>query len=299
MSYHFYCVGPNKNLTTYYLETLEEVIPKMSERESKNLYELLTENERFSTLDLVRNIELLPYQGELLNKTTLKDLIFVSGATNLTGNHTMLGNIAQTFLQQANRLNMYVKGRELAEELNTTFDQIIRLSGLTEEGFLNSKSEVLDQVRKTDQVNKRLPELTEYKNDLMNYTDGNNTIKFNATKIRQRLLMLSLGEIKNITEKELKQLLVSENEMVFTRALSIRNISMFFGISPVSLKNTTVPHVLMEVLNISLEIYGRLYMLDAHDLDVIRSERILIEPSSEDYSLYEISNAIIQRRGKL
>ena len=271
----------------------------MSERESKNLYELLTENERFSTLDLVRNIELLPYQGELLNKTTLKDLIFVSGATNLTGNHTMLGNIAQTFLQQANRLNMYVKGRELAEELNATFDQIIRLSGLTEEGFLNSKSEVLDQVRKTDQVNKRLPELTEYKNDLMNYTDGNNTIKFNATKIRQRLLMLSLGEIKNITEKELKQLLVSENEMVFTRALSIRNISMFFGISPVSLKNTTVPHVLMEVLNISLEIYGRLYMLDAHDLDVIRSERILIEPSSEDYSLYEISNAIIQRRGKL
>ena len=287
------------NLTAYYLETLEEVIPKMSERESKNLYELLTENERFSTLDLVRNIELLPYQGELLNKTTLKDLIFVSGATNLTGNHTMLGKIAQTFLQQANRLNMYVKGRELAKELNTTFDQIIRLSGLTEQGFLNSKSEVLDQVRKTDQINTRLTELTEYKNGLMNYKDGNNTIKFNATKIRQRLFMLSLGGIKNITEKELKRYLVRENEMVFTRELSIRNISMFFGISPVSLKNTTVPHVLMEVLNISLEIYGRLYMLDAHVLDVIRSERILIEPSSEDYSLYEISNAIIQRRGKL
>lgn len=286
------------NLTTHYLETLEEVIPKMSERESKNLYYLLTDNERFSTLDLVRNIELLPYQIELLNKTTLKDLIFVSGATNLTGNHTMLGNIAQTFLQQANRLNMYVKGRELAKELNTTFDQIIRLSGLTEQGFLNSKSEVLDQVRKTDQINKRLSELTEYKNDLMNYKDGIN-LQFNATKIRQRLLMLSLGEIKNITKKELKQLLVRENEMVFTRELSIRNISMFFGISPVSLKNTTVPHVLMEVLNISLEIYGRLYMLDAHDLDVIRSERILIEPSSEDNSLYEISNAIIQRRGKL
>ena len=285
------------NLTNYYLKTLEEVIPKMSEREYKNLHELLTNNEMFSTLDLVRNIQLLPYQGELLNKTTLKDLVFVSEASNLTRNETMLRYIAKTFLHQANRLTMYMKGRELAKELNTSFDEVIQLSGLTKQAFLDSTSEVLEQVRKTVQIDKHLAELEKYKNNLMTYK-GDLNLQLDVVKIRQRLVMLSLGEIKNITEKELKQMLVRQNEMTFTRTLSIRNISKFFNISRVSLKNTTVSYLLIDVLNISLSSYGELYMFDAHDLDGIKSERISTVPSSEDKSLYEISKAIIQRRGE-
>lgn len=285
------------NLTNYYLKTLEEVIPNMSERQSKNLYELLTNNAMFSTLDLVRNIQLLPYQSELLNKTTLKDLFFVSEANNLTGNDTMLRYIAKTFLNQTNRLTMYMKARELAKELNTSFGKIIQLSGLTKQAFLDSKSEVLELVRKTVQIDKHLAELAEYKNNLMTYRDDLN-LQLDVGKIRQRLVMLSLGEINNITERELKQMLVRENEMIFTRTLSIRNISKFFNISLVSLKNTTVPYLLMDVLNITLGNYGKLYMFNAHDLDIIKSERISTVPSSEDESLYEISYAIIQRRGK-
>ena len=286
------------NLTNYYLKTLEEVIPKMSEREYKNLHELLTKNEMFSTLDLVRNIQLLPYQGELLNKTTLKDLLFVSEASNLTRNETMLRYIAKTFLHQANRLTMYMKGRELAKELNTSFDEVIQLSRLTKQAFLDSTSEVLEQVRKTAvQIDKHLAELEKYKNNLMTYKDDLN-LQLDVVKIRQRLVMLSLGEIKNITEKELKQMLVRQNEMIFTRTLSIRNISKFFNISRVSLQNTTVSYLLIDVLNISLSSYGELYMFDAHDLDGIKSERISTVPSSEDRSLYEISKAIIQHRGE-
>ena len=292
-----FCVGPNMNLTNYYLKTLEEVIPKMSEREYKNLHELLTNNEMFSTLDLVRNIQLLPYQGELLNKTTLKDLVFVSEASNLTRNETMLRYIAKTFLHQANRLTMYMKGRELAKELNTSFDEVIQLSGLTKQAFLDSTSEVLEQVRKTVQIDKHLAELEKYKNILMTYK-GDLNLQLDVVKIRQRLVMLSLGEIKNITEKELKQMLVRQNEMIFTRTLSIRNISKFFNISRVSLQNTTVSYLLMDVLNITLSSYGELYMFDVHDLDVIKSERISTVPSSEDKSLFEISKAIIQRRGE-
>ena len=285
------------NLTNYYLKTLEEVIPKMSEREYKNLHELLTNNEMFSTLDLVRNIQLLPYQGDLLNKTTLKDLVFVSEASNLTRNETMLRYIAKTFLHQANRLTMYMKGRELAKELNTSFDEVIQLSGLTKQAFLDSTSEVLEQVRKTVQIDKHLAELEKYKNNLMTYK-GDLNLQLDVVKIRQRLVMLSLGEIKNITEKELKQMLVRQNEMIFTRTLSIRNISKFFNISRVSLQNTTVSYLLMDVLNITLSSYGELYMFDVHDLDVIKSERISTVPSSEDKSLFEISKAIIQRRGE-
>ena len=285
------------NLTNYYLKTLEEVIPKMSERQYKNLHELLTNNEMFSTLDLVRNIQLLPYQGDLLNKTTLKDLVFVSEASNLTRNETMLRYIAKTFLHQANRLTMYMKGRELAKELNTSFDEVIQLSGLTKQAFLDSTSEVLEQVRKTVQIDKHLAELEKYKNILMTYK-GDLNLQLDVVKIRQRLVMLSLGEIKNITEKELKQMLVRQNEMIFTRTLSIRNISKFFNISRVSLQNTTVSYLLMDVLNITLSSYGELYMFDVHDLDVIKSERISTVPSSEDKSLFEISKAIIQRRGE-
>ena len=285
------------NLTNYYLKTLEEVIPKMSERQYKNLHELLTNNEMFSTLDLVRNIQLLPNQGDLLNKTTLKDLVFVSEASNLTRNETMLRYIAKTFLHQANRLTMYMKGRELAKELNTSFDEVIQLSGLTKQAFLDSTSEVLEQVRKTVQIDKHLAELEKYKNNLMTYK-GDLNLQLDVVKIRQRLVMLSLGEIKNITEKELKQMLVRQNEMIFTRTLSIRNISKFFNISRVSLQNTTVSYLLMDVLNITLSSYGELYMFDVHDLDVIKSERISTVPSSEDKSLFEISKAIIQRRGE-
>ncbi|CAB4006239.1 microneme [Paramuricea clavata] len=295
LSIHFYSAGPNMNLTTYYLRTLKEVIPRMPERPSKNLHALLTNNQLFSALDLVRNLQVFPYQVKLLDKTTLMHLIFVSDEQNLTGNNTMLKSIAQIFLHQTDRLRMYVKSIELAKELNISFDDILQLSGLTKQVLLDSKPEVLEQVKKTVQIKNLLGKLTEYKRSLMTYKN-NVQISLDVMKIRQHFNRLSLKKINSTTDKELKQILVGENKMIFTKTLSIRNISTFFDVSRASLKEMTVAHLLTQVLGISLENYTTLHMFTTHQLEGIKDVKISTVPSSDDMTLYEITNAILQLR---
>ncbi len=285
------------NLQTYYLKTVEEVIPRIAERSPKNLYELLTNNQLFSAFDLVRNLQVFPYQVKLLNKTTLMHLIFVSDKRNLTGNNTMLKYIAQMFIDQSHRLRMYIKIKELEKELNISFDDILQLSGLTKQVLLDSGPEVLEQVKKTVQINPRLDKLTEYKRSLMTYKDNLN-ITLDIMKIRRHFNTLSLKKINNITERELKQILVRENMMTFTKTLSIRNISEFFNISRASLKNMTVPHLLTQVLSISLQNYTTLHMFTAQQLESIKDVKISTVPSSDDKSLYAITDTMLQNKGK-
>ncbi|XP_028393159.1 uncharacterized protein LOC114517546 [Dendronephthya gigantea] len=289
--------GPNVNLTTYYEKTLVELLPKMHERRSKNLGELLTNNKQFSDFDLVRNLQSKPDQFKLLNKATLMNLVFVSDDQNLTQNNTMLKYIAKVFLQQTNRLKMYMKSEELGKELNITFDEMVQLLGLSKEKFLDSKPEVLKQVRSITLIQKLLSKLTGYKDDLMTYKNNVN-ISLDVMKIRQHFNTLSFKDINMLTEKELKQMLVNQNMILFTKTLSSRNISTFFNISTPTLRSMTVPDVVTQVLGISVHNFTSLLMLTAHQLEVIHDSEISTVSYSEEKTLYEITHALLEEKGK-
>ena len=295
----FTFAGPNLNLTTYYEKTLEELLPKMQARPSKNLGELFTNNKQFSDFDLVRNLQSLPDQFKLLNKTTLMNLVFVSGERNLTQNTTVLKYIVEVFLQRTNRLKMYMRSKELGKELKISFDEMVQFLDLSKEEFLDSKPEVLEKVRsiKVTLINKLLSKLAGYKNDLMTYKDNVN-ISLDVMKIRQHFNMLSLNDINSTTDKELKQILVNQNVTLFTKILSLRNMSTFFHISPPTLKNMTVPDVITQVLGISVHNFTSLLMLTAHQLQVIHDSKISSVAYSMEKTLYEVTHALLEEKGK-
>lgn len=287
-------------LTTYYLKTLEELIPINSERPTQYLHQLLTDNKQFSDIDLVRNLQLSPFQFKLLNKTILMDLVFVSDNHNLTRNDTMLKYIVHMFLKQTDRLNMYIKSRSLEKQLNISFGKVLQLSNLTKQAFLDSKPAVLEEVKNKAfeiEINLKLEKLREYKDNLKAYK-GNLSVTLDDVKIRKHFMMLSLNEIKDTKDKTLKQMIVNENRMIFTKILTIRNISTFFNIAGDVLKNMNVPDLLNEVLGISLDNYTMLHMFTDHQLDVIKGEKILTVNYSDDKSLYEVTIAILQIKGK-
>ena len=286
------------NLTSYFLKTLNEIVPRMSERQSRNLHKLLTNNQLFSAIDLVRNLQAFPYQVKLLNKTTLNHLIFVSDDKNLSGNKTTLKYIAQMFLHQTKRLKMYMRSKELQKELAISFDDVLQLSGLTKQAFLDSKPEVLEKVKnKTLQINKLVGKISQYQKNLMTYKNNLN-VSLNLVKIKQHFYVLSLEKINAVTDKELKQILVRENMMTFTKTLSIQNISNFFNMSRANLKSLTVPYLLINVLNISIEDYISLHMFTVNEIKDIEGVKISTVPLPDKKSLYEITKAILQSKCK-
>ena len=241
---------------------------------------------------------MLPNQIKLLNRTTLRDLVFVSNKVNLKGNVTTLLNITLTFLEQANRLDLYYKTRALAQELNITITEVFKLSNQSKDDLFNSKADVLDKIRKTFYVNTHLNKLREYKETLEDY-NANIPIVINDSNITMNFDALSLDDVKRLNENSLKQMLVNQNRRVFTENIAIRNISAFFDIKLDQLKNMSVPEVLTEILGISLADFASLHQLTLAQLNMTKRVKISSVSNSFDQSLYSITKAIIKSKGKL
>ncbi|XP_046860028.1 uncharacterized protein LOC124453273 isoform X2 [Xenia sp. Carnegie-2017] len=96
--------GQNINLTMYYLRAIGVVFQNLSELYSSNLSVILTNNGEFSDIDMVGYFRALPYQIELVKKTTLIDLITVSGQQKLTSNTTTIQHIASVFFRYISSL---------------------------------------------------------------------------------------------------------------------------------------------------------------------------------------------------
>ncbi|XP_046856415.1 uncharacterized protein LOC124449513 [Xenia sp. Carnegie-2017] len=96
--------GQNTNLTMYYSRAIGVVFPNLSERYSSNLSGILTNNGEFSDIDMVGYFRILPYQIELVKKTTLLDLITVSGQQNLASNTTTIQHIASVLVRYLSSL---------------------------------------------------------------------------------------------------------------------------------------------------------------------------------------------------
>lgn len=228
----------------------------------------------------------------------MRDLVFVSNKVNLKGNVTTLLNITRTFLEQANRLDLYYKTRALAQELNITITEVFKLSNQSKDDLFNSKADVLDKIRKTFYVNTHLNKLREYKETLEDY-NANIPIVINGLNITMNFDALSLDDVKRLNENSLKQMLVNQNRRVFTENIAIRNISAFFDIKLDQLKNMSVPEVLTEILGISLADFASLHQLTLAQLNMTKRVKISSVSNSFDQSLYSITKAIIKSKGKL
>lgn len=227
----------------------------------------------------------------------MKDLVFVSHVDNLTANATRLETITQVFRDQANRLDLYDKSKEVAQELNITFAEILKLSNLSKDDLLNDKADVFDKVRKMFYINSHLAKLRKYERMLEGYNTGID-ITINQIKLIKELTMLSLNDLKKLDEKSLKQILVKGNIKVFTEKMTIRNISSFFDVALSQLKNTSVIEVLLEIFNINLGDYASMYPLTFQQVNVIKGVKISNVSNSGDFSLYDITGAILKSKGK-
>ncbi len=279
------------------MKTLREMRPDVERRPSSNLHKLLTKESEFSDIDLVRNLQLLPYQIKLLKKTTLTDLIFVSSKKNLTANSTTLAYIAEDLVGQVERLYVYYKSKEVGNEFNITFEEIYKSANLTKDAFLSSKFSVIEDVRKQMYIKRYVHNLQMYRDSLITFQPGL-SVMFNISQI-EKDLNKPADDLKKLGKKSLKQILVKHNQGLFTKILSIRNVSSFFETSLEKLKNMTVPHLLTQVLSISLQNYATLHMFTAQQLESIKDVKISTVPSSDEKSLYEITDTMLQNKGKL
>ena len=278
------------------MKTLGEVRPNGTERLSSNLYELLTKESEFSDIDLVRNLELLPYQIQLLNKTTLKDLRFVSSKQVSTANTTTLASISDDLVKQVKRLYVYYKSKEVINEFNITFEEIYKSANLTKDEFLNSKFSVIEDIRKRMYIKIHVNDIRMYRDTLLTYKPGLN-VMFNISQIESDLDK-NADDLKQLDKKALKQILVKHNQELFTKMLSIRNISSFFEISLERLKNMTIGNVLNEYLNIKLTTFASLHNLTSREVDIVKMKKISTVPFPDDQSLYGLVMKMLDAQGE-
>ena len=278
------------------MKTLGEVRPNGTERLSSNLYELLTKESEFSDIDLVRNLELLPYQIQLLNKTTLKDLRFVSSKQVSTANTTTLASISDDLVKQVKRLYVYYKSKEVINEFNITFEEIYKSANLTKDEFLNSKFSVIEDIRKRMYIKIHVNDIQMYRDTLLTYKPGLN-VMFNISQIESDLDK-NADDLKQLDKKSLKQILVKHNQELFTKMLSIRNISSFFEISLERLKSMTIGNVLNEYLNINLTTFASLHNFTSKEVDIVKMKKISTVPFPDDQSLYGLVVKMLEGRGK-
>ena len=279
------------------MKNLEEIRPNLVSRNSSNLHELLTKESEFSDIDLVRNLQLLPHQIDSLNKTTLSNLIFVSSKQNLTMNTTKLAYIAHVVVEQAERLYVYYRIVKIEKEFNITFEDILVSANLTKDGLLNSSFSAIENIRKQMYINKHVKNLEMYRDALISYRPGlSDNVIFNMTQIRKDLDK-SADDLKKLDKKSVKQILVKYNQELFTKMLSIRNISSFFEISLETVKNTTVGNVLDEYLNINPSTFASLNNLTHREIDVFNMTKISTVPYPDDRSLYSLVMGILEDHG--
>ena len=278
------------------MKTLGDVRPDVGRRPLSNLHELLTKESEFSDIDLVRNFQLLPYQIKLLNKTTLMDLIFVGSKENLTANITTLAYITERLVRQVDRLYVYYKSKEVRKEFNITFEEIYESANLTKDGFLSSKFSVIENIRKQMYVKRYVSNLQMYRETLLTYKLGL-SVMFNISQIKKNLNKPA-DDLKKLDQKSLKQILVKPNQQLFTKMLSIRNISSFFEISLEKLKNMTVGNVLTEYLNIKLTTFASLHELTGREIDIVKMKKISTVPYPDDQNLYGLVMKMLEAHGK-
>ena len=277
----------------YHQKMLMEVKMKITGNSWTNLHKLLTNNSYFTDIDLVRNLQLVPNQIKLLKKTTLTDLVFVSKKNDLTANSTSLNNITTVFLDQESKLNLYDKSKNLSQELNITFDELVKLSNLSKDELLNSKTSILDKIRKMFYINSHVIKLQKYKEILLSY-NANISITLSNSKLMKDLNVFSLKDLKDLDKKVLKQMLVNENRMVFTEKLTIRNLSAFFEIGLEQMRNKSVTEVLTEILNINLANFASMYKLTPQQMNTIKRATISSVNNSDDASLLGLTRAILK-----
>ena len=283
----FLILGPNSDLTTYLMKTLGEV----GGTSSSNLYKLLTNETYFSDIDLVRNFQLLPYQITLLNKTTLIDLEFVSSLKNLTMNISTLAYINNVVVGQVERLYVYYKSKEIKKEFNLTFEEIYNSVNLTKDEFFNSKFSTIDKILKEMYIKRYVNNLKMYRATLMTY-QHNLTVPFNASQI-EKDLDKPVDYLKKLEKKALKQILVKHNVELFTKILSVRNVSSFFEISLEKLKNMTIVNVLTGYLNISLATFASLHGLEKREIESVKMKKVSTVSQPEDQSIYSLVMTIL------
>lgn len=280
------------------MKTLEEIRPNVERRPSSNLHELLTNDSEFSDIDLVRNLQLFPHQIDSLNKTTLLNLIFVSSKENLTMNSTKLAYIAEVVVEQAERLYVYYRIAKIRKEFNITFEDVRVSANLTKDGLLNSNFSAIENIRKQMYIKRHVKNLEMYRDTLISYRPGlSDGVMFNITQIRNDLDKPA-DDLKKLDKKSLKQIVIKYNQELFTKMLSIRNISSFFEMSLETVKNTTVANVLAEYLNISLATFASLHNLTNTEIDVINMTKISTVPYPDDQSLYSLVMKMFEDHGR-
>lgn len=280
------------------MKTLEEIRPNVERRPSSNLHELLTNESEFSDIDLVRNLQLFPHQIDSLNNITLLNLIFVSSKQNLTMNSTKLAYIAEVVVEQAERLYVYYRIAKIRKEFNITFEDVRVSANLTKDGLLNSNFSAIENIRKQMYIKRHVKNLEMYRDTLISYRPGlSDGVMFNITQIRNDLDKPA-DDLKKLDKKSLKQILIKYNQELFTKMLSIRNISSFFEMSLETVKNTTVANVLAEYLNISLATFASLHNLTNTEIDVINMTKISTVPYPDDQSLYSLVIKMFEDHGR-
>lgn len=280
------------------MKTLEEIRPNVERRPSSNLHELLTNESEFSDIDLVRNLQLFPHQIDSLNNITLLNLIFVSSKQNLTMNSTKLAYIAEVVVEQAERLYVYYRIAKIRKEFNITFEDVRVSANLTKDGLLNSNFSAIENIRKQMYIKRHVKNLEMYRDTLISYRPGlSDGVMFNITQIRNDLDKPA-DDLKKLDKKSLKQILIKYNQELFTKMLSIRNISSFFEMSLETVKNTTVANVLAEYLNISLATFASLHNLTNTEIDVINMTKISTVPYPDDQSLYSLVMKMFEDHGR-
>lgn len=280
------------------MKTLEEIRPNVERRPSSNLHELLTNESEFSDIDLVRNLQLFPHQIDSLNNITLLNLIFVSSKQNLTMNSTKLAYIAEVVVEQAERLYVYYRIAKIRKEFNITFEDVRVSANLTKDGLLNSNFSAIENIRKQMYIKRHVKNLEMYRDTLISYRPGlSASVMFNITQIRKDLNKPA-DDLKRLDKKSLKQILIKYNQELFTKMLSIRNISSFFEISLETVKNTTVANVLAEYLNISLATFASLHDLTNTEINVVNMTKISTVPYPDDQSLYSLVIKMFEDHGR-
>ena len=278
------------------MKTLGELRPNVEERPSSILHELLTNESEFSDIDLVRNLQLLPYQIKLLSETTLKDLEFASSKAVSTANTTTLVSISKILVERVERLYVYHKSKEVINEFNITFEEIYKSANLTKDEFLNSKFSVIEDIRKQRYIKIYVNNIQMYRDAVLTYKPGVNVL-FNKSQIESDLDKTA-DELKKLDKKSLKQILVKHNQELFTKMLSVRNISSFFEISLERMRNMTIGDVLTEYLNIKLTTFASLHKLTSKEVDIVKTKKISTVPSPDDQSLGGLVMKILEDHGK-
>ena len=106
------------------------------------------------------------------------------------------------------------------------------------------------------------------------------------------------NDLKQLDKKALKQILVKHNQELFTKMLSIRNISSFFEISLEMLKSMTIGNVLNEYLNINLTTFASLHNLTSREVDIVKMKKISTVSFPDDQSLYGLVVKILEAHGE-